>query len=358
MEVSNAWLVSLCGLGLGIIAGAVTQRSRLCSFGAIEDAAVAGDTRRLRVFGLALGVAVLFTQLLIVAGYLEPLNTTYVASALPWIGLIVGGLMFGLGMALVGTCSFGSLVRLGSGDLRSLVVVIVFAAAALTVLRGVFVDIRLGVFEALPLRFGGKTQADLPSVVTNTLNVNLRLALSLVIGVSLIALAFAHPKLRKSPRLLIAGVALGLCVGLGWLATAALIDEFAAPQRPQSLTFVAPVARLLYGALLSPSTLIEFGVWNVVGVVCGSWISARMAKEFRWEAFDDQHEMRRHLGGAALMGVGGILAGGCTIGQGLTAGSLLALSWPLAVASMIIGARLGIAVLFEGSFRGVVRRFF
>ncbi len=358
MEVSHVWLVSLCGFALGVIAGAVTQRSRLCSFGAIEDAAVAGDTRRLRVFGLALGVAVLFTQALIVTGYLEPLNTTYVASGLPWIGLIVGGLLFGLGMALVGTCSFGSLVRLGSGDLRSLVVIIVFAATALAVLRGVFADVRLGIFEAFPLRFGAKTQSDLPSVLADAFHTNLRLALAIVIGLSLIALAFAHPKLRKSPRLLIAGIALGLCVGLGWVATAVLVDEFAAPQRPQSLTFVAPVARMLYGALLSPSTLLEFGVWNVVGVVCGSWISALYLKEFRWEAFDDQHEMRRHLGGAALMGIGGILAGGCTIGQGLTAGSLLALSWPLAVAGMIIGARIGIAVLFEGSFRGVVRRFF
>ncbi len=354
----NAWLVSLSGFVLGVIAGAVTQRSRLCSFGAIEDAAVAGDTRRLRVFGLALGVAILATQALVLTGHLNPANTTYVASGLPWIGIAFGGLIFGLGMALVGTCSFGSLVRLGSGDLRSLIVIFIFAATALAVLRGAFADIRLGVFEAFPIRFGTQTPSDLPSVLGAALHVDLRIALTLCAGLGLVALAFAHPKLRKSPRLLTAGIALGLCVALGWVATTAFFDEFAAPQRPQSLTFVAPVARALYGALLAPSTLVEFGVGNVFGVVAGAWLSAKLAGEFRWEAFDHQHEMRRHLGGAALMGVGGILAGGCTIGQGLTAGSLFALSWPLAVAGMIIGARIGIAVLFEGSFRGVVRRFF
>lgn len=354
---ASAWSVTLAGFAIGAVAGFVTQRSRLCSFGAIEDATVAGDTRRIRIFGLALGIAIVFTQSLIVAGYFQPANSNYVASAIPWIGLLFGGLIFGLGMALVGTCSFGSLVRLGAGDLRSLVVVLVFAATALAILRGVFAGIRLSFFESYPIRLASGTPSDLPSILGNALNADLRLPLSLAIGGLLIALAAFHPRLRKSPRLLVAGIALGLCIGLGWLATTSFVDEFEGPSKPQSLTFVAPVGRAIFGALLSPSTLIEFGVASVFGVIAGSWLSAVLAKEFRWEAFDDQREMRRHLGGAALMGFGGILAGGCTIGQGLTAGSLLALSWPLAVAGMIVGARLGIIVLFEGSFRDLVRRF-
>jgi len=356
--VSNyAWAVAVTGFAIGAVAGFVTQRSRLCSFGAIEDAAVAGDTRRIRVFGLALGIAILFTQSLVAAGILDPAMTTYVAPGIPWIGLIFGGLIFGLGMALVGTCSFGSLVRLGGGDLRSLVVVLVFAATALAVLRGIFADMRLSIFEALPFRMDGQTPSDLASLASGVMSFDVRIPISLSIGAFLIALAAAHPRLRKSPRLLTAGVALGLCIGFGWLATAMLADEFAGPAKPQSLTFVAPVARTIFGALLAPATLVEFGVGNVLGVVSGAWLSARWSKEFRWEAFDDQREMRRHLGGAALMGFGGILAGGCTIGQGLTAGSLLALSWPLAIAGMVVGARIGIVVLFEGSFRDLVRKF-
>jgi uncharacterized membrane protein YedE/YeeE len=357
MVSAYAWSVALAGFAIGGVAGFVTQRSRLCSFGAIEDATVAGDTRRIRIFGLALGIAILFTQTLIVAGYLKPTSTNYITSAIPWIGLLFGGLIFGLGMALVGTCSFGSLVRLGSGDLRSLVVVLVFAATALAILRGVLSGVRLSVFEAFPIRFASEISSDLPSVLGQALHADLRLPLSIAIGGLLISFAAFHPRLRKSPRLLGAGVTLGLCIGLGWLATTILADEFDGPSKPQSLTFVAPVGRAIFGALLAPTTLIEFGVGSVLGVIAGSWLSAMRSNEFRWEAFDDQREMRRHLGGAALMGFGGILAGGCTIGQGLTAGSLLALSWPLAVAGMIVGARLGIVVLFEGSFRELVRRF-
>lgn len=144
-----------------------------------------------------------------------------------------------------------------------------------------------------------------------------------------------------------AGVMLGLGVVAGWLATTWLVDEFAHPTPPQSLTFVSPVARALFGLLLEPASLAEFGAGSVFGVALGAFAAARRADEFRWEAFDDPREMKRHLLGAVFMGSGGILCGGCTIGQGLTAGSLFALSWPLAVAGMAVGARLGIALLME-----------
>jgi uncharacterized membrane protein YedE/YeeE len=94
----------------------------------------------------------------------------------------------------------------------------------------------------------------------------------------------------------------------------------------------------------------------VFGVIAGAWAAAWFAAELRWEAFDDDHEMRRHLIGACLMGVGGILAGGCTIGQGITAGSMLALSWPIAVGGMVLGARIGIAILVDGSPRDLIHR--
>ncbi|MFY8113630.1 MAG: YeeE/YedE thiosulfate transporter family protein, partial [Rhabdaerophilum sp.] len=116
-------------------------------------------------------------------------------------------------------------------------------------------------------------------------------------------------------------------------------------QRVQSLTYVAPVARAMFGVLSGQDDWLDFGVSNVIGVVIGALAASVRAGEFRWEAFDDHHEMKRHLVGALCMGSGGVLAGGCTIGQGLTAGSLLALSMPVAILSMIVGARIGIAVL-------------
>ena len=149
---------------------------------------------------------------------------------------------------------------------------------------------------------------------------------------------------------------LGIATIAGWIVTTTLGDEFSAPLQPQSLTFVSTIGKTLFAGLLNVANFADFGVASVLGVIAGSFLAAWRAVELRWEAFDDDHEMRRHLTGAALMGIGGILAGGCTIGQGITAGSILALSSPLAVAGMMLGARIGIAVLVDGSFRDIFER--
>lgn len=355
-----ALAVGMMGLAIGCIAGFLVQRARLCTFGAIEDALAGANWRRMKAFGLALAVALLGTQGLVVFAGLDPAQTSYVPTQVAIAGAFAGALMFGLGMALVGTCAFGSLVRLGTGDLRSLVALLVFGALAYAALRGVLAGIRIDWIEkaALPMPFGvpsswaalaGTAVAPAAGVV-------------LVVGIAavLAALALRDERLMRSPRLLGASVGLGLCVTAGWAVTGPLADPFETAVRVQSLTFVAPVARGLYGLMLGETGLVDFGVMCVAGVVVGSAAAALTAREFRWEAFDDHHEMRRHLSGAALMGIGGVLAGGCTIGQGLSAGSLMAVSWPFTVAGMVLGARIGIAVLVEGSFldwlRALARR--
>lgn len=348
MDDLNAWWAALAGLVIGVAVGFATRRARLCSFGAIEDALVGFDTRRLRIFGLALGIAIAGTQFLVLTGALDPRATSYVPGALPWIGIGLGGLMFGLGMALVGTCAFGSCVRLGSGDLRSLIVLLVFAATAYAMLRGTLAAYRIGFGEAMALPIPRSEQADLPGLLDPLIGLPSRAVLAAGLAAVLIALAVSDARLRRTRRLLAAGVVLGLGVIGGWLATQYLVDEFVEAARPQSLTFVAPVAITLHGLLLDGATLVNFGTGSVLGVVLGAFAAARAGDEFRWEAFDDAREMKRHLLGAVLMGAGGVLCGGCTIGQGITAGSLLALSFPLAVACMMLGARLGIAFLMEG----------
>jgi uncharacterized membrane protein YedE/YeeE len=177
----------------------------------------------------------------------------------------------------------------------------------------------------------------------------MRTALTAAIAAPLILLVAFDQRLRRSPRLLVAALTLGLAVVCGWASTGPLADEFE-QVRLQSLTFVAPVARAFNG-LIFGSEWMEFSTLAVPGVIIGSFLAAIIAGEFRWEAFDDQLEMRRHLLGATLMGLGGVLAGGCTIGQGITAGSLLALSWPIAVAGMMCGAWFGLTILVEGSVR-------
>jgi len=355
MEMTGPWWAAAAGLIVGAAAGFAVRRARLCTFGALEDALVGGDTRRLRVFGLALATAVVGTQALVLGGLLRPESTTYVAAALPWFGVLAGGLLFGLGMALVGTCAFGSLVRLGGGDLRSLVVLLVFGAVAYATLRGVLATTRLVVFESGPLVLPVTGGTDLPALLDPVVGIATRPWLAAALAAVLAAAALGDRRLRRARRLMVAGVVLGLAVTAGWVATTFLVDEFAEPVAPQSLTFVSPVARALFGLLLDPAGLVEFGIASVLGVVVGAALAARGADEFRWEAFDDPREMKRHLTGAVLMGAGGVVCGGCTIGQGLTAGSLMALSWPLAVVGMAVGARLGIAFLVEGSVMGMAR---
>lgn len=315
-----------------------------------------GDTRRLRVFGLALAIALTGTQVLVSLDLLSPGRSTYVPPAVPWAAILFGSTLFGVGMALVGTCGFGSLIRLGTGDLRSLIVMLVFGAVAYATLRGILASFRIELLELPKIPVPGAVQGDLPSVLSWLGLGDLRLIIAFAGSVALVLAVMLDSRLRRSPRLLLAGVTLGVGVVAGWCITGVAIDEFIGPARAQSLTFVSPIGRALYGVLTSPSGLFDFGVGSVFGVVLGAFVSAWHDDAFRWEAFDDHREMRRHLVGAALMGFGGILAGGCTIGQGITAGSMMALSWPLAILGMMIGARLGIGILLEGSIGPLLRR--
>jgi uncharacterized membrane protein YedE/YeeE len=349
MEGVPGYAVGLAGLSIGTILGFTVRRTKLCTFAAIEDATVGGDTRRLKVFALALGVAMLGTQALVLQGQIDPGATPYVPASFPWLSAALGGFLFGLGMALVGTCALGSLVRVGGGDLRSLVVLMVFGLVAYATIRGVIASLRVDVLDRTALPLPGVKQGDLPSVFDLVLPFDTRLVLSVAAGGSLLAWALVGRKLWRSRRLIGAGAVLGFSIVAGWLATGVLPDPLDGNVRPQSLNFVAPVGRAIYGALLGQVSVADFGVAAVLGVVLGAAVAARGADEFRWEAFDDQREMRRHLLGAALMGFGGVLAGGCTIGQGLTATSLLATGAPVAVAGMVIGARAGIHFLVGGS---------
>jgi len=343
-------LSALFGLLAGLALGYTTRRARLCTFGAIEDAIEGGNFRRLKIFGLALAIALLGTQSLILFGLMDAAQTLHVPLRSPVVAILLGAVLFGLGMALVGTCAYGSLIRLGSGDLRSLIVILIFGAAAFATLRGVLAPLRLDWMEPLAFPMPGGHPSGLIEVMEGLSGLKLRLPVTLLLAGLFIALVIKDKRLHKASRLLLAGITLGLCVVLGWLVTAVFMDDFDA-RRVQSLTFVSPVARGMFATLMGGFEWVDFSAMSAIGVVFGSYLSAISAGEFRWEAFDDHYEMKRHLTGAVLMGVGGVLAGGCTIGQGLSAGSLLAMSWPIALLGIIIGARLGISLLVEGSMR-------
>lgn len=355
MQDISGWMQLAGGLAVGGVLGFAVQRARLCSFGAIEDFFMGGDSRRLRVFALALGIAILGTQALVLAGLLNPADTTYAPTALPLLSTAIGSVAFGFGMALVGTCGMGSLVRLGTGDLRGLVAVLILGGAAFAMLRGILADLRIGLIERVAIDLP-EAGTDIAVLLSRLTGFEMRPLVACAAGLGLCLLAVRDVRLRRTPRLLAAGVVLGLLVAAGWIVTSLLHDDFAGPPRPQSLTFVSTVGKAVFAGLLKAQAFADFGVGSVIGTALGACVAALACGEFRWEAFDDDREMRRHLVGAALMGAGGILAGGCTIGQGITAGSVLALSWPVAVLGIIAGARLGIAFLMDESPRTLVSR--
>ena len=352
------WAVALCGFLVGGAAGYAVHRGRLCSFGAIEDALMGGDWRRMKTFALALAVAISGTQALAWTGLFDPAATTYVPSHVAFLSAALGSFVFGIGMALVGTCAFGSLVRLGAGDLRSLISLLLFGIAAYATLRGILSPLRVDVLEHVFVAMPGGASSDAASLLGRLFGMDLRAPLATAIVLALLLWVFFDRRLRRSRRLLLAGAILGAGVAAGWAITGPLADPFDDHIRLRSLTFVGPVARALFGVAGNHADWLDFGAASVPGVVAGAFLHARLSGQFRWEAYDDHHEMRRHLTGAALMGFGGVLAGGCTIGQGLTAGSLLSLTWPITVLGMIAGARFGIAILVEGSLMDVLRQKF
>lgn len=335
------------GLICGFLAGFAAQYGRLCTIGAIEDAVVAGDLRRASAWAGAAGLAILLTQTLVLVGALDLSATAYARSQLDLVGLVVGGMLFGFGAALAGTCAFGLLVRLGSGDLRALVSALVLGLTAFAVTGGILSPIRaslegIGVLETAA--FGGKTLSGMVGAQFGNVAALLCVVLLVLL---LLGFALTNQRLYRKPRLMAASCLMGCTIALGWLVTGVLADPFDG-QRPESLTFVAPLGRLILLVVGETLTTTGFAVATLFGVAIGSFVVAGVRGELRWEAFDDQREMRRHLLGAVLMGIGGVLARGCTIGQGLSGSSTLSIAAPIAVLAMVMGARQGLVHLIEG----------
>ncbi len=345
-----------CGLAAGGILGVAGRAGRFCTLAMLEDAFFGSDFRRLKSFALAAAVALLGTQALAEFGVVDLSRSIYLTPSIGFGGAIIGGLMFGVGMALVGTCGFGTLVRVGGGDLRAIVVFLVLGISALATMRGVTGMLRLAFIEPLSLRLDEGTNQTLTSLLGA--GVSTRAVLVVAIATALIYWALADGKLIRSRRLLVSGLAVGAAIAFGWFATGWLADDEFDPVRVSSLTFVAPLGdTILYVATFSGARL-NFGIGSVAGVVAGSFAAAMLARGFRWEACDDARELKRHMTGALLMGIGGVMSMGCTIGQGLTAASTLAVSAPITMLAIACGTRLGLEFTMTGEWLPAVRRLF
>ena len=348
-------LVLTATFALAFAFGAIVQRTNFCTMGGVADIVNFGDWTRMRQWLLAIAVAVGGTTLIDVAGLIDVSASYYTSTRFTPLAYVVGGLMFGFGMVLVGGCGSKSLVRAGAGSLKSLVVLLVLAVVAYMTLRGALALFRVGVLERVGVTLSSRQ--DLPSLLAATTGA--RTAWHMGLGLALAALLAAFA-LRDRAFLtfdnLLAGLGIGSVIVAVWIVSGHIGHVAEHPQtlneaflrtnsrQMESLSFVAPVAWTLDFLLFASDTSKELtiGIVAVIGMFTGSSVYAVATGRFRWEGFRDTEDTANHIVGAALMGFGGVTALGCTIGQGLSGVSTLAAGSFIALASIIVGAVLGI----------------
>ncbi len=342
-------IIALAGLVIGLLFGIVVQRTNFCAMGAISDAVAIGDRRRLRSWILAIAVALLGTQALYLSGLVAVDKSFYLAPRIAWIAMLAGGFLFGFGMVLGGGCASRTVVRVGAGSLKSFMVVLMMGVVGYATARGLLYYPRtiVEMAAAETTRIGAPTQS-LGAVAASLADVPAPTATAVIavaLAAALIAWCFVDRGFRRSAKNVVAGLALGALIVAGWAATGWLgADEFD-PQPPASLTLVFPVGETLQYLMTFTGAKLTFGVAVVLGVLLGSFAAALASGTFRIEMFADRNDLLRHLGAGALMGFGGVMAAGCTVGQGLTGLSTLAIGSILAFAGIVGGAVLAVKML-------------
>lgn len=344
--------VLLAAFLLSFVFGAIAQRTHFCTMGAIADAFNMGDTTRLRQWALAAGVAILGFWALAAGGQVDPTKTLYSGTRWIWLSALAGGVLFGFGMVLASGCGSRNLVRVGAGNLKSLVALVVLGLAALATLRGITAVLRVATVDKVAVDFAAPALVPmgLASVAGWKLG-TAGLVAAFVIGGGLVLWALAGRGFRTFENLL-AGLGVGaVVVGAWWVSghlgyvaehPETLQEAFLATNsgRAEALSFVAPVGYAIDWLLFfsDKGRLLTVGIVSVAGVIAGSAVMALLRREFRWEGFRGTEDVANHLAGGALMGVGGITAMGCTIGQGLSGLSTLSATSFVAVAGIVAGA--------------------
>ncbi|MDA9468674.1 YeeE/YedE family protein [Bradyrhizobium sp. CCBAU 53415] len=343
---SSAQLVILAGLAIGLIYGAVGLLSGFCLMSSMRGWLAEGDGRLVRTYALAIAIAIATSQFLAGSGMVDLGKSIYLQQTFSVPVLFLGGLLFGYGMVLSNGCGSRALVLLGRGNLRSFVVVIVLAIAAQMTLKGLIAPARIALVQASQTTVSVNSLPSLLVVFGLAESLSRALAAAATV-VALILFAFAQPAFRRSPGQIAAGVIVGLLVAGGWYVTGYLGADDFNPVPVTSLTFIAPIADALQYAMLSTGLTLNFGVATVVGVFAGSLATALATGRFKLEGYSSPRHMLRSGAGAALMGVGGVMAFGCSIGQGLTGLSTLALGSFVALAGILLGTTAGL----RGSLR-------
>lgn len=355
---STAEYLILSGLVLGVVMGATARRARFCTFGAVEDYILIGKTDRLRAWALAIAVAILGVQLLLFSDVARIDQVFYLGPVFGLLGAIIGGLLFGLGMAMVGTCGYGVIIRAAGGDLKSLCNFLVLAVSGYMTARGLFSIFRNGLIDRFDFELTPVKGQGVPhflewafGIETGPQSSFLWLGFGFLFGGALLYFCFKDKNFRASRRDVAAGILIGLCVVGAFGATGYLGSDPFDEVRVQAISYVLPLGDSLIYLMTYSGSVITFPVALVLGTFLGSFIMAYWCNELRFESYDGVREMRRHMLGAMAMGAGGITAHGCTIGQGISGVSTLALSPMIALFSIFVGASFGLHWVLSGSAR-------
>jgi uncharacterized membrane protein YedE/YeeE len=361
-DLAVTTIVGFGGLVVGLVFGATAQRTNFCTMGGISDLALMGDGRRLRAWILATAIAIISTQALHFGGVIDIDKSIYLTPNLGWLGAILGGAMFGFGMTHAGGCGSKTLVRIGAGNLKSLVVAMVLGIVAYMTLRGVLALARLQIETTnIDLKTRGLGNQNLGELAGAAIGIPAgpaRAAAATALALVLLIFCFKDAAFRRSTTNIAACLIIGLATAAGWLVTGVLAADEFNPVALASVTFVAPVGESLQYLMTFTGSTINFGIAVVGGVIVGSFLMAAASGTFRIESFTDRNDLLRHLAGGMLMGAGGVMALGCTIGQGVTGMSTLSLGSVLAWLSILGGGYLGMKFLEEGSIGGAVRAVF
>lgn len=360
--MSLSTTIVLWGLGLGVIFGFIGSKTNFCTMGAVSDVVNMGSWGRMRAWILAIAVAIIGTNLLSYYGYLDLTKTIYTGASFPWLTFLIGGLTFGVGMTLASGCGNKTLLRMGGGNLKSLVVFVFMGVAAIMTLKGIFGAFRVSVLTAPAVTIQLDQSQTIPALMSGFGGLDaktLQLLVTGVVALAMLIFVYMSKEFRKERDNNLSGVVIGLVVVAAWYVTGhmgyaenpetmEMTYMGTASHLAESMSFVAPSAYTLeyLGYWTDVSNIITFSVASAFGVVTGSFLYAMISKSFRWEYFTSAKDMASHIIGAMLMGFGGITAMGCTIGQGVTGVSTLSLGSFVALASIIAGSAITMKVQY------------
>ena len=346
MEWEPVYRVAMLTFLIGIVFGAVVNKTNFCTMGAVSDWVNMGNKDRLRAWLLAIGTAILVTQAMQFKGIIDVTEAIYLTPNFGWLGYLLGGFVFGVGMTLASGCGQRTLVRVGGGNLKSVVVMILLGLTAYMTMRGLLALVRVNAIEITNIDLAAKNIANqgMGTLISSALGMEDGVLVSRVIAVllggGLVVYALLGKEFRRSFNNILAGVAIGLIIPAGWYVTGVVgFDDFD-PVRLESFTFIAPTGQGLMYLMTFTGSTINFGVAAVSGVILGSFLYVILTGKFRLETFTDRNDMVRHMLGGVFMGFGGVLALGCTVGQGITGMSTLAFGSLLSLISIIFGSAL------------------